>query len=79
MGVVEEGLPFGACWGRAVLFAAPVNMDSPRQLQYVAACPIGCRGVSVNVVVCTVLSGFLEDDDVYCVFGTVIVVFFEPS
>ncbi len=75
VGIVEGGLAFGECWGRAMLFAASVDMDSPRHFQRIKSCPIWGGGASVDAVVCTILSGFLEDGAVYRVIGAAIAVF----
>ncbi len=52
--------------------ATPMYVDSPRHLQCVATCPVGCSGVSVNGVVCAVRSRLFEDIDIKCVVGAVV-------
>ncbi len=52
--------------------AAPVYVDSPRHLQFVTTCPVGCSGVSVNDVVCAVRSRLFEDIAVNRVVSAVV-------
>ncbi len=47
--------------GVGPFFVAHVYVDSPRHLMCITTCPIGCSGVSVNGVVCAVLSRLFED------------------
>ncbi len=58
-----------------MFFATHVYVDSPCHLQFVTTCRVGCSGVSVDGVVCTVRSRVLEDIAVNFIASAVVDVY----